>query len=462
MKALPYSKEAYRLFHEGALTFAKVEANGMCIDMDYLEKAMKKTAKQIKRLQEDLASSEVMKVWRQRFRTKTNFNSNDQLGKVLFETMGFECPEMTAKNKYKTDEKTLGTVDHPFVRDYLEIKKLQKALGTYLTSIHREVVDGLLHPSFNLHLVKTFRSSSDSPNFQNIPVRVEKIKRLIRRAFIARKNRRLIEIDYGGIEVKVAACYHKDPTMLRYIKDPTTDMHRDMAMECYMLPEKEVTSNIRYCGKNMFVFPEFYGAYWLDCAAALWQACETLKLETTSGMPLRKHLKKMGIKGLGDQQRKGSPRPGTFERHIQKVEKNFWTKRFGVYAQWKKDWYDDYKKNGWFISKTGFISQGHMVKNKVINYAVQGDAFHCLLQAMIWLQRAIEKRKMKTLLIGQIHDSILADVPVEEVDDFLAMSKKIMIKKLTKEWKWIIVPLTVDAEMTPVGGSWYEKKEVEI
>src|SRR5690606_20675796 len=102
-------------------------------------------------------------------------------------------------------------------------------------------------------------NSSDSPNFQNLPIRNPKMAKIIRSAFIPRSDRHvLVEIDYSGIEVRVAACYHKDPVMIEYINDPTKDMHRDMAAQCYLAPPEQVSKQMRYCGKNMYVFPQFY------------------------------------------------------------------------------------------------------------------------------------------------------------------------------------------------------------
>ncbi|NIS13857.1 MAG: hypothetical protein GWN12_18860, partial [Thermoplasmata archaeon] len=88
---------------------------------------------------------------------------------------------------------------------------------------------------------RTFRSSSDSFNFQNIPIRDLELARLIRQAIIARSGHRLVEIDYSGVEVHVAACYHQDPTMLEYLEDKSKDLHRDMAMEIFKLPLEELT-----------------------------------------------------------------------------------------------------------------------------------------------------------------------------------------------------------------------------
>lgn len=458
---IPYDPSAYQLFHDGAIALAQVEANGLRIDEEYLSRAIKKTGRRIKRLKKRLDSYEVMKAWRKRFKTKTNLNSGPQLATILFDVMDYEYTgALTKTGKHKTDEDTLALVNDPFVADFLEIKKLDRALTTNLYGIQKYVVNGFVHPSFNLNLVTTFRSSSDSPNFQNIPVRNPKIKKLVRRAVCARHGFHLVEVDYGGVEVRVAACYHKDPTMIRYINDPTKDMHRDMAMECFMLPAKEITKGIRHLGKNQFVFPQFYGDWWQSCAGNLWNSAA--KEKTVSGVPLLDHLKSKGIRSLGLQDRRGKTKKGTFEHHIKKVERNFWGKRFAIYAEWKKEWYAEYVDQGWFKTLTGFICKGYMSRNDVINYGVQGDAFHCLLQALIWLQQEITKRGMKTVLTGQIHDSIMADVPPEELELFLRLCQRIMVKRLMRRWPWLIVPLIIEAEVTPVGGSWVDKQVIPI
>ena len=165
------TKEAVQLLQDGAIALAQVEANGIRIDTEYLEKTIRRTKRKIQHLENSIATSEVMEKWKKRFREKFKLGSNEQLGTVMYEIMGFECTSFTATGRYKTDEKTLGTIDHPFVQVYMRIKKLNKNLSTYLLGIQKEVVDGFIHPVFNLHLVQTYRSSSNSPNFQNIPVR---------------------------------------------------------------------------------------------------------------------------------------------------------------------------------------------------------------------------------------------------------------------------------------------------
>ena len=284
---------------------------------------------------------------------------------------------------------------------------------------------------------------------------------IIRRCFIPRKNHHIVEIDYSGIEVRIAACYHKDPAMISYIKDPSKDMHRDMAGECFMVKPENVSKGLRYCGKNMFVFPQFYGDYYLNCAKTLWDSIDKMNHEV-NGVPMKEHLKSKGIKSLGACDPKERPLPGTFEHHLRNVENDFWGKRFKTYSRWKKNWWEKYQREGGFSTLTGFRIDGVFSRNDVINYPVQGSAFHCLLWSLIRLNKWLNKNKMKTLIVGQIHDSIVADVHTDELDSYLSKAKTIMTQTLPEEWKWIEVPLEVEAEITPINGTWYEKKEQEI
>jgi len=472
---LPYTDEAYQLMHDGAIALARVESNGIRIDTEYLRKTTHRLRRRITHLQNKIQTSEVVERWKRKFKGKFTLGSTDQLGEILFGDMGFECTERTATGAYRTSEECLSRINHPFVKDYLKIKKMSKTLNTYLLGIRREVVNGFMHPFFNLHLVKTFRSSSDSFNFQNIPVRDPETGQMIRQAFIARPGRRIVEADYSGIEVSIAACYHQDPMMMKYLSDKTKDMHRDMAMECFKLSLEELTpadksdpdevkraKTIRYCGKNMFVFPEFYGDWYIDCARSLWNAISSMDLKTRDGRSLYVHLREQGINELGDLNPKEKPRKGTMERHIQKVEQDFWTKRFPIYDHWKKTWVKAYRSIGYMLTKTGFICQGWLKRNEIFNYPVQGAAFHCLLRSLIHLQRKLKKYKMKSLIIGQIHDSLVSDVPDEELDDFLGLSREVMVDDLKDDWDWINVPIEIEAEVTPVDGNWFQKEEMKI
>jgi DNA polymerase-1 len=444
------------------------------MDVPYLDKTIEETSQKIIDLEKNLKQSDVSRKWRKMFGSKMNFGSSKQLGKVLFEGMGYESQEFTKSGLYSTTETNLASVKDPFIVDYLEIKKLKHMNSTYLKGVRKEIIDGYLHPFFNLNRAITYRSSSDSPNFQNIPIRDPILGKMIRSAFIARPGRRLVEIDYGGIEVAIAACYHKDPALIEYLLDPTKDMHRDQATECYLLPDSEMINPIdsadkkrikmiRYCGKNKFVFPQFYGSRYFNCAKELWNAIDEMKLTLRDGSSIKNHLRKKGITELGECNPDEKPIKGTYEHYIMEVENSFWYDKFFVYSDWKKKWVEKTRKNGYFLTKTGFICKGFMRRNEIINYPVQGSAFHCLLQSLIWLvDTELTKRKMKTLIIGQIHDSIMGDVPDEELSEFLLLANQIMTEKLPEFWKWVVIPLKVEAEVSPVNGNWAEKKEMKI
>jgi DNA polymerase I-like protein with 3'-5' exonuclease and polymerase domains len=81
---------------------------------------------------------------------------------------------------------------------------------------------------------------------------------------------------------------------------------------------------------------------------------------------------------------------------------------------------------------------------------------------MIELQKWLRKNNMRTLIVGQIHDSLVLDFYRKETKRVLEKAKQIMTELLPKYWDWICVPLEVEAELSPVGGSWHEKKGVEI
>lgn len=457
----PATFEAYKLLHDGAVALAKVESAGIRIDEGYLAATTAKVGRRITKLEAKLKAGEVWATWRKRFGPTANLSSRVQLGTVLFDCLKVPYPlaeqehGRTATGRYRTDDETLTAAAHPFCKTYLKAENYRKVRGTYLTGIAREVCQGFLHPGFPLNTVKTYRSSSSEPNFQNIPIRDPEIGGLIRRAFVPRKGRVLVEMDFGGVEVRIAACYHKDPTMLTYLTDPTKDMHRDSAAGLYRLPEAEAAQKaIRYCGKNMFVFPAFYGSVYFQCAPALWNAAA--KLVLSDGTPLRTHLAAQGLKTLGACDPKRDPRPGTFEAHVKKFEQDFWGRRFPVYAAWKKRWHELYLRRGWFRMKTGFLEQGVYSRNDVINHPVQGSAFHCLLKSLIEVVRRLAKRKFRSLVVGQIHDSILADVPESELQDYLHLVYGVITRWLPKQWAWINVPLEVEAEVAV--DNWYGKK----
>ena len=247
----PTRQDAYQLFQEGVLALADIEENGIRIDETYLAQAISDAGKKIDRLTDRLQNNEVWKVWQRKFQHKSKLDSGYQLGEVLFKELGYKSKNKTKGGKrFKTDEEALAEIDHPFVKTYLKRAKLQKAKGTYLLGIKEEMVDGFVHCFFNLHTVKTFRGSADRPNLQNQPIRDSKTAKIVRSCFIPREGHQFLELDYGALEVRGIACYCKDPYLIEYINDPTKDMHRDMAAECFLISPDQVDKTTRFYAKN--------------------------------------------------------------------------------------------------------------------------------------------------------------------------------------------------------------------
>ena len=459
----PASPEAYQLLHEGTLALAEVEAAGMKIDVDYLNKSIKRTKRQIKEIESELEGDKLFRIWRRMNRDKTKLGSRQQLARVLVAEGILKDVQINPKTNFvKADEAALEKTGHPFVTKYINMEKLKKAESTYLRGIKREVVDGFIHPIFNLNVPITYRGSCERPNANNQPRRIEEMAKLVRTAFIPRKNHVLIELDFKRVEVCVAACYNKDPNLISYVKDKTKDMHRDAAADLFMCDIEDVSKDMRFHAKNQFVFAEFYGSVAQQCASALWESINRHDLAMADGAKVLEHLRENGIKSLGPCtfDREYKAKKGTYEYQVKAVEDSFWGDRFKVYAKWKEDWWKQYLKRGWAEYHTGFVIRGLYRRNEVINYPIQGSAFHCLLWCLTKLVKWIRKHKMKSRVINQVHDSLICDVHKKELEAFLEKALHLMRNEILKHWPWLIVPLDVEGELCRK--NWYEKEELVI
>lgn len=260
-----------------------------------------------------------------------------------------------------------------------------------------------------------------------------------------------MEVDYSGVEVRIAACYHKDPTMLKYLHDPESDMHRDVAADLFILPHDQVTKALRQGGKNGFVFPQFYGDYYGNNAPHIWQewVVHPYNGRLLDGKSVRAHLARYGIRTLEQ-----------YTEHVKKVENNFWNKRFRVYGKWRRQHVAAYNQRGFFRSLTGFIYKAPMGKNDATNYGIQGSAFHCLLDSLVRLDKELCDGNWKSFIIGQIHDAINLCVWPPELPKLIPLVRKIMVDDLMQKWKWINCQLDVEFDLGRVDASWYEIKTI--
>ena len=442
-------RKANSLFFEGLLALADAESQGICMNEDYYEYMDRKLAVEIEKVEQELLSSKEAKLFRKKMKREIDLNSSHDLRILFYDLLKIEPTKLTSKGNPSVDHETLVSLNLPFAEKLVELRKLKKIRDTYLAQFRREIVNGKMYPVFNLHIARSYRSSSDSPNFQNIPVRDEEAKKVTRGGIIPSKGNRIAEIDYSSIEVRIAACYTKDPVLISYINDPSSDMHRDQAKEIFVLNDKQVTKKIRFYAKNCFVFPEFYGSYYRNCARNLWENVVEGGLETGDGISVREHLKRVGIRNYK-----------RFEDHVREVENNFWD-RFRVFKEWQEYIVDFYRRKGYVEMFFGHRRTGYLTRNMVINTPIQGTAFHCLLWSFIRLNKIRKEEGWRTSLIGQIHDSIVFDLDPDEQEYVLDTTKRVMCEDIRKENPWIIVPLDIEVELTPIDGSWYEKEAIK-
>jgi len=383
----PITKEAYQLLHEGSLALAEAELNGIRIDVEYCEKMKRKLGKRIDLYTKQLLETKLGKTWQKAYGRNINFNSDDQLRSVLFDHLCVKSKKLTKKNKEATDAESLEGFKVEGIDLLIKRRKASKNKDTYIEGLLREQVDGILHTIFSLVIAITYRSSSSYVNFQNQPNRDLESMNLIRGAIYPLKGFQNLGIDYSGIEVATGCFYHKDPQMIKYVTDPTTDMHKDMAIQLYKLDSLDKShkgtehnpgeKNLRQGGKNGFVFPEFYGDYFVHCAENLWKWAKNVILK--NGIPIADHLKAQGIGTLKK-----------FTEHVEAVEKDFWENRFRVYNRWKEEWYQSYLEKGYFDMLTGFRCQGIMNKKQICNSPIQGTAFHLLLWSFTEMNRQLK------------------------------------------------------------------------
>jgi len=447
-------KKAFMFFMDGLEVFSDIQENGIPVDDLYYERKRKRLTKQITEMGNELVNGVEGKKFKERENRELKLTSNKDMGILLYEVLKFpviKTQDGKGKN-YCVDVNALEQTDSDFTRKLLRKRKLEKVMGTYIAQFQRESVGDIMYPIFDLHTTRTYRPSGSKPNFTNIPRRDKEAKNICRGGIIPSKGNKLGEFDFKGIEVNISCCYHHDPTMINYVTNPKSDMHRDGACDIWQLTKKEITDDIRDRVKNDWTFPQFYGDWYMQCAESLIKDCFNLK--TTSGIILEDHIAGFNKKSSWVTDKE------YFENHCKEAERIMWEERFPVYAQWKKDINKFYRKHGYIETHMGFRYTGYMGRNDVTNYQTQGTAFHCLLWTLIQVNEISKKEKWGSKIIGQIYDSIVFDLVPDEQDHIIETVNRIGTKEIRKEFDWIIVPLSIDFEVTPIDGAWNEKEKV--
>ena len=320
-----------------------------------------------------------------------NLASPKQLGEVLFDKLLLDpSAKKTKTGQYQTGEDVLlklAVKGHQIVDDILTFRELTKLRSTYVDALPEMINKrtGRVHTSYAQAVAVTGRLSSNNPNLQNIPVRTDRGKE-IRKAFVPRDDKHvLLSADYSQIELRIVAAISADPNMCEAFRKGT-DIHTATAAKVYNIEEADVTKEMRYKAKSVN-FGIIYGQGAFGLA-------DNLGISRTEAKEIIDNYKKQftGIQKYMDE-------TINFAREHGYVETLMGRKR------WLRD-----------INSANFTVRGFAERN-AINSPIQGSAADMIKLAMQKVHAAMKKAKMKSKMLLQVHDELVFDVLIEELEE---------------------------------------------
>ena len=438
--------EAYKFYFDILLVLMEVEDTGVPIDIPYFKQKQVELGVKIDKLSYEIKNNDTV-VEFEKAGKEFNDSSSLILKSFIYEFLKVKPTKTTATGKPSLDSEVLSGLagTHPVVSKIVEKRKLLKVRDTYIQQFINWGVNDRVHPVFNLHLPATYRSSCSNPNIQNIPVHNQKQAGIVRRGVKPKGDNVLVEIDFSAIEVRVIAICTQDVELMKYIKDPSSDMHKDCAAKVFDCSTDEVTSGMRYLVKNRFVFPVFYGSFYRNCGESIWQESINIDIDETKSVYEYMMSEKSWSKSF------------FIDQHMRKVESEFWQKFSGV-RKWQRFMAEKYHKTGYIDTLFGFRCRGILSRNAIFNYPIQGTAAHILLWSLSTLHKELKQKDFKAKIVMQIHDSIILECPIDERDEVLKIANDTMCNRVREKFPFINIPLAVEMESTSVGGGW-DKKE---
>ena len=216
----------------------EMEDHGILIDKKYFQKLSVEYHKELDKL--------TLKIYKMAG-TEFNINSPKQLGEVLFGKLGLRSgKKKSASGSFSTKVSVLEELeeDNEIIREIMAYRELQKLLSTYIDVIPQMAgADNRLHAKFLQNGSTTGRFSSQDPNLQNLPIKSELGKR-IRGGFVAAPGHKLAALDYGQIELRVAAMLSGDKKMTEIFRE-RKDIHAGVASYVFGVPIEKVDSEMR-------------------------------------------------------------------------------------------------------------------------------------------------------------------------------------------------------------------------
>ncbi len=348
-----------------------------------------------------------------------NINSPKQLGEILFERMQLPGAKKT-KTGYSTNVDVLNKLknDYPIVADVLMYRQLAKLKSTYADGLSAYIrADGRIYGTFNQTITATGRISSTEPNLQNIPMRTE-LGRNIRKVFIPKEGYVFVDADYSQIELRVLAHFSGDDKLIRAYHE-NQDIHALTASQVFGVPIEDVDDLMRRNAKAVN-----FGIVYGISAFGLSEDLDISRKEATEY--IESYFKTYpGIKNFLDETVENAKKTGTVRT------------MYGRIRQIPE------------LSSSNFM-QRSFGERIAMNSPIQGTAADIIKLAMIRVHERLQKEQLKSSLILQIHDELLIETHMDEVETV----KKIIEEEMTKASQ-LAVPLLVSVS---VGNDWYEAK----
>ena len=387
-----------------------MERNGIRIDSALLAKQGQQVGKRLLELE-----GEIHKLAGQPF----NIQSPKQIAEILFVQLELPVIKKTPSGAPSTDEEVLQKLaeDYPLPARILDYRSLAKLMSTYSEKLPRmaDPKTGRVHTNFSQATAVTGRLASSDPNLQNIPVRTEEGRR-IREAFVPAEGCKLLSADYSQIELRIMAHIAEDDNLLAAFRDGK-DVHQATAAEIFGIPLDEVSSEQRRYAK-VINFGLIYGMSAFGLAG-------NLGIERSAA---QNYIAKYFDRYPGVAQYMEHTR-------LEARENGYVETVFG-----RRLWLPEIK------GSNGPRRQG--AERAAINAPMQGTAADLIKLAMIAVEDWLEKEQLKTKLLLQVHDELVFDVPMDEIELLQAKLPGLMCN--VAELK---VPLVVSIG---IGDNWEE------
>lgn len=438
---------AFKFYKKGIGVMSELQINGIRSDLEYFTKSNDEVIDKIALLEKELLEGKEAQLFQERVGRPMKLTAAD-IGKLLYDILQYDG-EISKKGNYVTDKNALSMIQSDFTDKYNELQKYRKINNSFFTNyIYYTSGDKRIHGSFTINHVVSYRSAATDPNMQNTSKRDKEAKTLLRTGFLPDEKSVIVEADFSGAEVNVSASTHGDKNFIRYLLDPSTNMHADEMLSIFMLPHEEyynpdftheqhaLAKKIRNTIKGKWVFAQFYGDWYKSCGDNIWKDIQKEQYILPSGKSLLAHLEEKGITTREE-----------FIEHCERCEHALWYERFPEYTQWKQDIYNFYLKHGYIENFFGFRFQGYMDKKTATNYPIQSVSFQLLVNVLIDVSKFLKKERMRSKLIAQIHDSCVASVRLDEVDKYIKFFNE-TVCTLHERNKWMKVPMKAEFELS--------------